>query len=143
MNTPYEADVVAWSQEQAALLREGRFSEIDIANIAREIDDVGKREKRELASRMAVLLAHLLKWKLLPRYRGPGCQRSIKEQRKAIALHIKGTPSLKVALDAPDWIAIVWADAVSFASQETQSDVLLEYDIWGIEQIVSQDFYPE
>ena len=64
MNTRYEADVVAWAQEQAALLRAGRFSEIDIANIAEEIEDVGKSEKRELASRMAVLLAHLLKWKI-------------------------------------------------------------------------------
>ena len=52
MNTRYEADVVAWAQEQAALLRAGRFSEIDIANIAEEIEDVGKSEKRELASRL-------------------------------------------------------------------------------------------
>lgn len=143
MNTPYETDVLAWAQEQAALLREGRFSEIDTANIAGEIEDVGKSEKRELAHRISVLLANLLKWKFQPGYRRPGWQRSIKEQRKAIELHFKATPSLKVALDDPDWIAIVWADAVSSASQETQSDVLLEYGIWGMEQIVSQDFYPE
>ena len=62
--TPYERDVILWSQEQARLLRAGRFSELDIEHLADEIDDVGKSEKRELASRMAVLLAHLLKWRV-------------------------------------------------------------------------------
>jgi hypothetical protein len=62
MGTLYEKDVVAWASEQAALLRAGQFSAIDVEHIAQEIEDVGKSEKRELASRMAVLLAHLLKW---------------------------------------------------------------------------------
>ena len=59
--TGYDADVVAWSSEQAALLRAGRFSELDIEHLADEIEDVGRSEERELGSRMAVLLAHLLK----------------------------------------------------------------------------------
>ena len=126
MNTRYEADVVAWAQEQAALLRAGRFSEIDIANIAE-----------------AVLLAHLLKWKFQPGRRGSSWQRTIKEQRKALALHIKGTPSLKTALSDRDWIAAVWADAVSSATQETQLDVFPEDCIWDMGQILSQEFYPE
>ena len=62
MGTPYEKDVVAWAMEQAALLRAGQLSALDIEHIAEEIEDVGKSEKRELASRMAVLLSHLLKW---------------------------------------------------------------------------------
>ena len=54
--TPYGRDVILWSQEQARLLRAGRFAELDIEHLADEIEDVGKSEKRELASRMAVLL---------------------------------------------------------------------------------------
>ena len=53
-HTRYETDVVAWASEQAALLRSGKLSEIDIEKIAEEIEDVGKSEQRELASRMAV-----------------------------------------------------------------------------------------
>ena len=60
--TRYDKDVLVWSQEQARLLRAGRFDELDIEHVADEIEDVGKSEKRELANRMAVLLAHLLKW---------------------------------------------------------------------------------
>jgi hypothetical protein len=54
-------DVVLWAQEQAALLRSGQSSKLDLEHIADEIEDVGKTEKRELASRMPVLMSYLLK----------------------------------------------------------------------------------
>ena len=60
--TRYDKDVLLWSQEQARLLRAGRFDELDIEHLADEIEDVGKSEKRQLANHIAVLLAHLLKW---------------------------------------------------------------------------------
>ena len=63
MNTRYETDVLAWANEQAALIRAGRFDQLDLKHIAEEIEDVGKSEQRELVSRMAVLFMHLLKWK--------------------------------------------------------------------------------
>ncbi len=98
MGTRYETDVVAWANEQAALLRSGKLSQLDIANIAEEIEDVGKSEKRELASRMAVLLAHLLKWQFQAGRRGSSWQRTIREQRKSILLRVRKTPSLKSCL---------------------------------------------
>ena len=55
MPTTYENDIVAWAKEQACLLRSGKLSILDIEHIAEEIEDVGKSEQRELASRMAVL----------------------------------------------------------------------------------------
>ena len=62
----YEKDIIAWANEQAKLLRAGQFGQLDIEHIAEEIEDVGKSEQRELASRMAILLAHLLKWQFQP-----------------------------------------------------------------------------
>lgn len=53
--TAYETDVVAWANEQAALIRAGRFELLDLQHIAEEIEDVGKAEKRELANRMIVV----------------------------------------------------------------------------------------
>jgi hypothetical protein len=50
----YEDDVVAWANEQARLLRAGRFDLLDIQHIAEEIEDVGKSEQRELATRADV-----------------------------------------------------------------------------------------
>ena len=70
----YNDDVLLWSREQAELLRSGQFSKLDIEHLADEIEDVGKSEKRELASRMAVLLAHLLKWQHQPSRRSRPCR---------------------------------------------------------------------
>jgi hypothetical protein len=60
MATSYQTDVIAWANEQAAFIRMGKFDQLDLKHLAEEIEDVGKSEQRELASRMAVLLAHLL-----------------------------------------------------------------------------------
>ncbi len=81
-HTRYETDIVAWATEQATLLRSGKFSEIDFEKIAEEIEDVGKSEQRELASRMAVLIAHLLKWQYQPSHRGPVGKERLKRSAK-------------------------------------------------------------
>jgi Domain of unknown function DUF29 len=92
MATAYDTDIIAWSKEQASLLRSGKLSAIDIEHIAEEIEDVGKSEQRELANRMAVLLSHLLKWQYQPERQSGSWQRTIKEQRKAIARRINTPP---------------------------------------------------
>jgi hypothetical protein len=86
----YDEDILTWADQQAALLRAGRVDLLDILHIADEIEDVGKSEKRELRSRTAVLLAHLLKWQAQPDYRGKSWERTIRAQRKAIGLHLAG-----------------------------------------------------
>ncbi|EAN5736309.1 DUF29 domain-containing protein [Salmonella enterica] len=141
----YESDVVAWSQEQAALLRAGRFSEIDIANIAEEIEDVGKSEQRELASRMAVLLAHLLKWKFQPERQCKSWQLTISGQRNLIARRLEKTPSLKATLKDSVWLSDAWFDGRMSASKETglSLDVFPEECIWTTEQALSPEFFPD
>lgn len=143
MGTPYEKDVVAWAMEQAALLRSGQLSALDIEHIAEEIEDVGKSEKRELASRMAVLLAHLLKWVHQPGRRGSSWTRTLKEQRKAIAAALRQTPSLKASLSDADWLAGVWADAVTKAVDETGLDNFPDDCPWSMAQVLAEDFFPE
>ena len=143
MGTPYEKDVVAWAMEQAALLRAGNLSALDIEHIAEEIEDVGKSEKRELASRMAVLLSHLLKWQHQPGRRGSSWTRTLKEQRKAIAAAIRQTPSLKASLSDADWLAGVWADAVTKAVDETGLDSFPEDCPWSMAQVLTEEFFPE
>ncbi len=138
----YDTDVVAWADEQAALLRAGRLSDIDIVHIAEEIEDVGRSERRELASRMVVLLAHLLKWQFQPGRRGSSGQRTIKEQRRAIAAHLRDVPSLKGALANPNWWESMWADATARAIDETGLDSFPEDCPWSIDQVLSADYYP-
>jgi hypothetical protein len=143
--TPYDKDVILWSQEQARLLRAGRFTELDIEHLADEIEDVGKSEKRELASRMAVLLAHLLKWSGQPQNRSKSWRATIVLQRKRIALAIKATPSLKAVMRDPVWQEDTWLDAVAQAQKETglAQEALPEAYPWTMQQAADQDFWPE
>jgi hypothetical protein len=138
----YDNDVIAWANEQARLLRAGRFDALDIEHIADEIEDVGKSEKRELASRMAVLLTHMLKWQYQPGGRGNSWRRTIKEQRNRVGLCIDQTPSLKAELRDSFWWSDVWSDAVAKASEETGLGEFPECCPWTFDQIMNPEFWP-
>ena len=145
MNTSYESDVVAWAKEQAALIRAGQFDQLDLTHIAEEIEDVGKSEQRELASRMAVLLAHILKWKFQPQKRSISWTLTIKEQRRLLGRRIKKTPSLAPMLVDPEWIDEIWVDAKGLAEKETGLDIgtFPEVCPWAMADVLAEDWLPE
>lgn len=144
MGTRYEQDVVAWANEQAALLRAGKLSALDVEHIAQEIEDVGKAEQRELASRMAVLLSHLLKWQFQPDRRGASWRTTIRIQREAIARRLRKTPSLNPMLTDDDWIADMWGDGCQKAADEMQTGVAFpEVCPWTMAQALDESFFPE
>jgi hypothetical protein len=80
----YEEDFYAWTIEQSRLLRAGELSEIDIANIAEEIEGMGRGDRRELRSWLVVLVTHLLKWRHQPGARSKSWSATIDEQRLQI-----------------------------------------------------------
>ncbi len=143
MSATYETDVVAWANEQAALLRARKFSQLDIEHIADEVEDVGKSEQRELETRMAILLAHLLKWRSQPDRRGASCQITVKSQRKAVERRLSKTPSLKAELADPDFWEIVWGDATRIATNETGLKDFPELPPWSVEEILDPAFLPD
>ena len=143
MGTRYEQDVVAWANEQAALLRSGNLSAIDIEHIAEEIEDVGKSEQRELANRMAVLMAHLLKWQFQSGRRCSSWEITINVQRRAVCRLLKQMPSLKPMLTDNDWIEAMWGDATDIASRETGIGNFPETCQWSMEQLLLQAFFPD
>ena len=145
MKTSYEADVVAWANEQASLIRAGRFDQLDLTHIAEEIEDVGKSEQRELASRMAVLLAHILKWKFQPQKRSVSWTLTIKEQRRLLVRRVQKTPSLGPMLVDPEWIDEIWVDAKALAEKETGLDIGTYPEIcpWAMAQVLAEDWLPE
>ena len=113
----YDRDFYAWSREQAELLRAGKLAEADIDHIAEEIDSMGRTEKRELISRLSVLLLHLMKWRYQPEKRGPSWEASIRVQRNRLADHLDDNPSLKPLL--PKALVSAYRDASLEAVAET------------------------
>jgi hypothetical protein len=144
MLSVYQKDVVAWAKEQANLLRAKRFDLLDIENIAGEIEDVGRSEQRELASRMVILLFHLLKWEYQAERRGASWEKTIKIQRSSVLRRIEKTPSLKSDLNDADWWADVWGDAIICAQKETgiSYDVFPDSCPWSIAEILDINFFP-
>lgn len=138
----YDRDIVAWSIEQAKLIRAGRFDELDLERIADEIEDVGKSEQRELISRMAVLITHLLKWAYQPGNRSSSWEGSIREQRKRIAKALKQTPSLKNTLENSDWLEDAWSDGLIKAMDETGISDLPESPVWTSEEMLTEGWLP-
>jgi hypothetical protein len=140
----YESDVVAWANEQARLIRAGRFDQLDIEHIAEEIEDVGKSEQRELSNRMSVLLAHLLKWQYQPERRGASWERAIKEQRRRVLRRLEQTPSLVGNLHDVTWWFDVWGDAVYKTIEETDIADLPEECPWVMnDEILKEGWLPD
>lgn len=139
----YEQDFYAWATQQAALLRAGRLDAADIANIAEEIESMGRSEKRELVNRLAVLLMHLLNWRHQPERRGASWEGTVIVQRHALARHLKDNPSLKAKLD--EAIGDAYGDAVPMAMAETNlpKTVFPTLCPWSWAQIMDEDYWPE
>jgi hypothetical protein len=113
----YEADFYLWSYEQAELLRQGRFSELDLPNIIEEIESLGRSDKRALTSAYRVLIRHLLKWQYQPQKRSVSWQVTIRAQRTEIETLEDESPSL--AAKAGEIVSRTYAKARSEAAEET------------------------
>jgi hypothetical protein len=138
----YETDYSRWLFENARLLREGRFSEADIANVVEELEDMGRSEYRAVASHMGVLLLHLLKWEHQPQYRSSSWRGSVFNARRAIAKRLQDSPSLRSRLGAA--IAEEYGDARFNAANETglaESKFPLDCP-YAVEQVLDKDFWP-
>src|SRR5260370_1122323 len=58
----YERDETAWLEAMSELIRLGRLDEVDYPNLAEYLADMARRDRREVESRLTVLIAHALKW---------------------------------------------------------------------------------
>ena len=125
------------------MLRSGNLSAADIENIAEEIESMGKSEKRELISRLVVLLLHLLKWQYQPDHRGTSWEATIYTQRKGLIRHLRDNPSLKAKLD--EAIMDAFDDARMGAWAETGLPKLTFPAAcpWSFAQIMDEGFWPE
>src|SRR5277367_4307404 len=117
MSDLYDRDFYAWANEQAALLRSGKLSDADAAHIAEELESMGRSERNQLTNRLAVLLAHLLKWRFQPGLRGNSWRLTIREQRRRAGRLLAQNPSLQADLDTI--LADAYGDAVLVAERET------------------------
>src|SRR5688500_7061590 len=91
----YDRDFFAWSQEQGRLLKARSAADLDWKNLAEEIEGLGRSDRREIRSRMGVILQHLLKWQFQPAGRSGSWAASLLEQRSRLDELLEESPSLR------------------------------------------------
>jgi len=139
----YEKDFYAWAMKNAEFVRQGQWGEIDHEHVAEELESMGRREKRELVSRLAVLLAHLLKWQSEPERRSESWKYTIETQREDISDLLEDSPSL--CYETGEKLAKAYKKAVRLAVRETgmQKSVFPEICPFSFEQALNDDFFPD
>lgn len=80
----YERDETAWLELMAERIRSGRLDEVDYSNLAEYLVDMARRDRLEVASRLAVLIAHLLKWRHQPERRSGSWRGTVEVQRQEL-----------------------------------------------------------
>lgn len=133
-------DFYAWTQEQAHLLRTRQFNQIDFHQIAEEIEDMGRSEKRELENRLELLLMHLLKWQFQPNLRSRSWQLTIKEQRLRLEKLLQENPSLSSFL--ADLLDKTYQLATIIAERETGFSSFPETCTYNLTEIFTPEFLP-
>ena len=139
----YEKDFYAWTVEQTRLLRAGELSAIDAANIAEEIESLGRSDRRELQSRLIVLTAHLLKWQKQPDERSKSWSSTIREQRRQIETLLRESPSLRPFVTHV--LTRTYNEAREDAAEETGLPAT-EFPAecpFALDDILSRSFLPE
>ena len=131
----FERDETAWLETMARLSAEGRFAEMDRFNLSEYLADMAKRDRREVFSRLVLLLSHLLKWEQQPERRTPSWNGTIVEQRRELRKLLE-SGTLHNHADA------VFAEAYDDARRQAAADTGLPRDTfpadcgWELESLM-------
>ena len=138
----YEQDLALWYERQITLLRERRFDQVDVENLIEELRAAMIKERRELASRLRVLLMHLLKCQFQHHRISGGWLGTLAEQRGEIESLLEGSPSLRATVMQVAEKA--YPVAVRLAAYETRlpASVFPASNPYSKEQLFDFDFVP-
>jgi hypothetical protein len=139
----YDQDFYTWCLTTAALIREGKWYDLDREALAEEIESLAKRDRRALRRRLQLVLMHLLKWRYQPLERSGSWRRTIRTQRTALQEILADSPSLR-----PTMTTILtqrYLHAREDARDETGLPLATfpETCLWTPEQVLDADFWPE
>ncbi|MBP0029862.1 DUF29 domain-containing protein [Roseofilum sp. Guam] len=142
----YDRDFYLWVQTTVQLLQERRLDRIDFESLIEEVESMGKREKKELKSRLTTLIEHLLKlkyWESEKANNARGWRQTVVEQRRQIQYLLEDSPSLKVLLIE------IWTECYGNARKDIIRKYRLEPELFPpeagltLDDILDDDYIPE
>jgi hypothetical protein len=140
----YDTDFFLWVEEQARLLRRraetANNDELDYRNLAEEIESVGASQKREVRSRLALILQHLLKWHYQPDLRSRSWETTLLVQRQDLRALFEDSPSLRPFAERV--LSTAFTNGRQAAERETGLLGIVEACPWLLDQVLDPDFLP-
>jgi Domain of unknown function DUF29 len=148
----YDKDFLAWVEATTQLLKQGKLSQLDIKNLIEEVEDLGKRDQRDVQSNLVILLTHLLKWQYQQKRRSypesdnneydNSWARTISEHRDRIQRSLKDSPSLSKTFEIS--LDDCYKKSRKNAARETGLSINIFPDVCGYsnEEILDDDFWP-
>jgi hypothetical protein len=138
----YESDETAWLEAMADLIQQGRWGELDYAHLGEYLTDMARRDRREVESRLATLLTHVLKWVHQPDHRSRSWRATIVEQRQELS-RLVARGILRNHAEAS--LASAYAEAIERAAAETglAAGSFPGECPYTLEQLLSADFPTE
>jgi Domain of unknown function DUF29 len=92
----YNTDYNLWLEETIALIRRGDLASVNAEHLIEELEGLAGRDRRELESRLQVLLEHILKrLHVNSASDNRGWEITIRTQRQELSRLLKQSPSLK------------------------------------------------
>ncbi|MCB1159353.1 MAG: DUF29 domain-containing protein [Leptospiraceae bacterium] len=139
----YEEDEHLWYFENAKLIREGKVDFLDFEHIAEVLEDMGKRDYREVFSRMKVLLVHLLKWIFQKEYRSKSWNLTMIEQRDILNFEFQHSQNLEKY--GKENFQEIYSKARKQASVETglPIDTFPKEPPFTFNEVLNEDYLPD
>lgn len=141
--TLYDTDFNLWIEQTVRQLKQGDLQSLDLENLIEEIESMGRSDKREVYSRLKVLLLHLLKWKYQPQKRTGSWRNTIDEQRDQLNLILADSPSLNTHLQA------IFADCYLKGKKGAANETNLPLSTFPVDcpfsqaEILDAEFFPD
>jgi hypothetical protein len=133
----FDEDETGWLEAMSALAASGRYAEMDFKHLSEYLADIAKRDRREVFSRLVVLLTHLLKWEFQPERRAGSWRGTIREQRRELRQLLE---SDTLRNHAETVLAAAYEEARRQAADETELglDVFPETDARGLHELLAE-----
>jgi len=133
----YEQDETAWLEQTARLVAERRLDEIEHDHLSEYLADMARRDKREVLSRLIVLIAHLLNWEQQQEQRSKSWRGTIFLQRGELRDLLESGTLRRYATEV---LATAYQRAVEQAAVETglAEEQFPRECPWSLDEVLTQ-----
>ncbi|AFZ35926.1 protein of unknown function DUF29 [Stanieria cyanosphaera PCC 7437] len=139
----YEQDYYLWVEKTSNLLKERKFTQLDLKNLIEEIETLGRSEQDKLTFSLRIICKNLLQWQYQAAKSSKRLIKTISQERDNLSDYLEDIPSLKSVLQNRQILIKAYRRARRNAIRETAITNLPEDCPYSIEQILDLKFFPK